>query len=133
MTSTSNFGIIKKLKTIVRKTGSVFFRSGRDKGITEEIARKIQKTAYEAQQVKQKETYTPPYKEIAAQLQVPDDTIYKAAVYRLANIAANEDRLATDIISILDNQLKRTDNSKEQRDYVQTKIDFIRQVRKAKL
>ena len=133
MASTSNFGIIKKLKTIVRKTGSVFFRSARDKGITEAIARKIQKTAYEVQQIKQKETYTPPYKEIAKQLQVPDDVIYKAAVYRLAHIAANEDYVAADILSILDNQVKRTDNTKEQRDYVQTKIDFIKQIRKAKL
>ncbi len=132
MSSTANFGIIKKLKNIVRKTGHVIFRNGRDKGITESIARKIQRTAYEAQQIKHKETYTPPYQEIAKQLQVPDNSIYKAAVYRLASIAVNEDRLAADIMTILEHQLQRSDTSKEQLDYVQGKIDFIKQIRKAK-
>ena len=99
-----NFGIINKLKNIVRKTGHVFFRSGRDKGITEAIARKIQKSAYESLHTKRKETFTPPYKEIAEQLQVADDMIYKAAVFRLSRIAANEDRLAADILSILEEE-----------------------------
>lgn len=132
MTSTTNFGIIKKLKSIVRKTGHVFFRSGREKGITEEIARKIQRTAYETSQQGKKETYTPPYKEIEAQLQVPDESIYRAAVYRLADIAVNEERLAIDILNILENQLKRTDKNQDQLDYINQKIEFIKQIRSTK-
>lgn len=132
MPSTTNFGIIKKLKSIVRKTGSVLFRGAQEKGITEEIARKIQRTAYEASQISPKDSYTPPYKEIAAQLQVPDDTIYRAAVYRLANIAVNEERMAVDILNILENQLKRTDKRTEQIDYIRKKIEFIKQIRSTK-
>lgn len=129
----SNFSIINKLKSIVRKTGSVFFRGDKDRGITEEIARKIQKSAYESIHTKHKETYTPPYKEVAEQLQVSDDMIYKAAVYRLSRIAANEDKLAADILSILDMQLQRVDRSKEQLDYVRAKMNFVKKVRNSKL
>lgn len=129
----SNFGIIHKLKNIVRKTGSVFFRGGKDRGITEEIARKIQKSAYESIHAKRKDTYTPPYQEIAEQLQVSDDMIYKAAVFQLARIAANEDKLAVDILSRLDMQLQRVDRTKEQLDYVRDKMNFIKKVRNSKL
>ena len=129
----TNFGIISKLKNIVRKTGNVFFRSGRDKGITEEIARKIQKTAYETLHANHKETFTPPYKQIAEQLQVADDMIYRAAVYRLTNIAVNEDKLAAAILEILETQLQRTDRSKEQQDYIQDKMTYIKKVRNSKL
>ncbi len=132
MPSATNFGIIKKLKSIVRKTGNVFFRSGRDKGITEDIARKIQRTAYEVSHAHRKETFTPPYKEIAAQLQVQDETIYRAAVYRLADIAVNEDRMALDILDILERELKKSSKSKDLQEYIQQKIDFIQQVRKVK-
>lgn len=128
----TNFGIIGKLKNIVRKTGNVFFRGDRDRGITEEIARKIQKTAYETLHSGHKETFTPPYKHIAEQLQVTDDMIYRAAVYRLTHIAANEDKLAADILSILELQLQRTDRSKEQQDYIRDKIMYIKKVRNSK-
>ncbi len=129
----TNFGIIGKLKNIVRKTGNVFFRSGRDKGITEEIARKIQKTAYETLHAGRKETFTPPYKQIAEQLQVADDMIYRAAVYRLTHIAVNEDKFAAAILDILETQLQRTDRSKEQQDYIRDKMTYIKKVRNSKL
>lgn len=132
MASTTNFGIIKKLKSIVRKTGSVFFRNAREKGITEEIARKIQRTAYEVSQAPHKETYTPPYKEIAQQLQVQDDAIYRAAIYRLTDIAVNEDRAAVDILEILEKELLKENQTKEQKAYIQQKVDFIKQVRKVR-
>ena len=132
MPSTTNFGIIKKLKSIVRKTGNVFFWSGRDKGITEEIARKIQRTAYEVSQTHHKETFTPPYKEIAKQLQVQDETIYRAAIYRLTDIAVNEDRMALDILEMLEQEVKKTSKNKDLQEYIQQKIDFIKQVRKVK-
>ena len=121
-----HFGIIKKLKNIVQKTGTVFFRSGKDRGITEEIARKIQKSAYESLHAKRKEAFTPPYKQIAEQLQVSDDMIYRAAVCRLADIAANEEKLSSDILGILELQLQNEKRTQEQLDYVQTKIDFVK-------
>lgn len=123
-----HFGIIKKLKNIVQKTGTVFFRSGKDRGITEEIARKIQKSAYESLHAKRKESFTPPYKQIAEQLQVSDDMIYRAAVCRLADIAANEEKLSSDILGILELQLQNEKRTQEQLDYVQAKIDFIKKV-----
>jgi len=129
----THFGIISRLKSIVRKTGSVFFRDGRDRGITAEIARKIQKTAYENVHARRKETFTPPYKQIAEQLQVADDMIYRAAVCRLAGIAANEDKFAADILAVLDAQLQRVDRSAEQLDYIRNKMTYVKKVRNSKL
>ena len=58
--------------------------------------------------------------------------IYKAAVFRLSRIAANEDRLAADILSILEEELFRTDRSREQLDYVRDKMSYIKKIRNSK-
>lgn len=125
------YAIIHKLKNLVKKTGS-FFYSRPDKGITEDIARKIQKSAYELSLKREKDTYTPPYKEIAAQLQVRDDQIFRAAVFNLVRIATNEDKTAADIISILKAQANDEKRSKEQQAYVRSKIEEIQNIRNSK-
>ena len=60
------FAIISKLKKIVTKT-STMLKGDKTAGITEAIARKIQKGAYEAEFRKDKESKTPPYLTIAEQ------------------------------------------------------------------
>ena len=126
------FAIINRIKCLVKKTGSSFFRRRKDPGISEDIAKKIQKSAYDLSHLKQKDIITPPYLDIAEQLQVADDMIYKAAVFRLSRIAANEDRLAADILSILEEELSRTDRSREQLDYVRDKMSYIKKIRNSK-
>ena len=125
--------IIRKLKNLVTKTGSVLFRKPRDQGITEEIARKIQKSAYELSLKREKDTYTPPYKEIAEQLQVTDDQIFRAAVFNLVRIAVNEDKNAPAIITILENYAADGRLSAEQQTYLHSKIEEIKKVRSSKL
>lgn len=124
--------IIRTLKNLVKKTGSVFFRKPRDYGITEEIARKIQKSAYELSQKKEKDTYTPPYKEIAEQLQVQDDQIFRAAVFNLVRIAANEDKNAPAIISILETHAVDGKHTTDQQAYLRSKIEEIKKIRSSK-
>ena len=85
------FAIISKLKKIVTKT-STMLKGDKTAGITEAIARKIQKGAYEAEFRKDKESKTPPYLTIAEQLQSNDSQIYRASVYALRNIAKNEEK-----------------------------------------
>ena len=96
------FAIINRIKCLVKKTGSSFFRRRKDPGISEDIAKKIQKSAYDLSHLKQKDIITPPYLDIAEQLQVDDDQIFRAAVYNLTNIAVNEERYAAEIIKALE-------------------------------
>lgn len=125
------FAIINKLKSLVKKTGKMF-NSKPDAGITEEIARKIQKSAYDLSHRKEKDSYTPPYLMIADQLQVSDDQIFCAAVYNLSLIALNEDKNAAAIIEILEKCIAGGGKSKEQNDYMKSKIEVIKRGRNKK-
>lgn len=119
------FAIIEKIKGLVKKTSKTLFRTKRDPGITEDIAKKIQKSAYDLSHIKEKDSLTPPYKIIAEQLQVEDDQIFRAAVYSLANIAVNENQYAEDIMRILEEAANHHHN-KDQIEYVKTKINTIK-------
>lgn len=125
------FAIINKLKSLVQKTGRMF-NSKPDSGITEEIARKIQKSAYDLSHRKEKDSYTPPYLMIVDQLQVSDDQIFRAAVYNLSMIALNEDKNAAAIIEILEKCIRDGEKSKEQNEYMKSKIEVIKQKRHKK-
>lgn len=120
------FAIIEKLKSLVRKTPG--FRSKPPENlISEDVARKIQKNSYDQCHVNIKDTYTPPYKIIEEQLQVEDDQIYRAAVFNLANTAANCKKYAADIVNILEKSLDKEFRTEEQREYVKNRVDFIKQ------
>ncbi len=125
------FAIINKLKSLVQKTGRMF-NSKPDSGITEEIARKIQKSAYDLSHRKEKDSYTPPYLMIADQLQVSDDQIFRAVVYNLSMIALNENKNAAAIIEILEKCIRDGGKSKEQNEYMKSKIEVIKQKRHKK-
>ena len=120
------FAIINRIKCLVKKTGSSFFRRRKDPGISEDIAKKIQKSAYDLSHLKQKDIITPPYLDIAEQLQVDDDQIFRAAVYNLTNIAVNEERYAAEIIKALEETSFQCNRSGEQLDYVKSKINVIK-------
>lgn len=120
------FAIINKIKCLVKKTGSSFFRRHKNSGISEDIAKKIQKSAYDLSHLKPKDIINPPYLDIAEQLQVDDDQIFRAAVYNLANIAVNEERYATEIIKALENLAFQCNRTKEQLEYVKGKINLIK-------
>lgn len=120
------FAIIEKLKSLVRKTPG--FRPKPVKNlISEEVARKIQKNSYDQCHTKIKDTFTPPYKIIEEQLQVADDQIYRAAVFNLANTAANCKKYAADIVTILEKSLDKEFRTDEQREYVKNRVNFIKQ------
>ena len=120
------FAIINRIKCLVKKTGSSFFRRRKDPGISEDIAKKIQKSAYDLSHLKQKDIITPPYLDIAEQLQVDDDQIFRAAVYNLTNIAVNEERYAAEIIKALEETAFQCNRSGEQLYYVKSKINVIK-------
>ena len=121
----SQFAIIDKIKNLVRKTGNIF-KGDKTVGITEAIARKIQKGAYEAAQVVDKDSKTPPYKTIAEQLQSKDEQIYKASVYMLRNIAINEKKNRDEIIKVLEKSAEKNKKNQELYDYTTKKINEIK-------
>ena len=90
------------------------------------LPKKFKKSAYDLSHLKQKDIITPPYLDIAEQLQVDDDQIFRAAVYNLTNIAVNEERYAAEIIKALEETAFQCNRSGEQLDYVKSKINVIK-------
>ncbi len=128
MDFSKQFAIIGKLKSLV-KFPKRFYRGGVDNQISEDIAKKIQKSSYDKSHKSQVDSFTPPYKEIAAQLQVSNDQIFKAAVFNLINIAINRKQYAAPVLSVLEKTLDDKTKTKEQLDYVREKIMQIRQIK----
>ncbi len=116
------FDVVRKIKAIVRLTGRAIRARNRKNEITEEIARKIQKSAYDISQHPKTEDYTPPYKQIAKQLQVRDAYIYMAAVYNLVEIALQQAQYRDDIIKILNQQLKDDAIPEDLKEYIENKM-----------
>lgn len=127
---TKQFAIISKIKSLVKKTGKTLFRPRKELNISEDVAKRIQKTAYELSHQQLKDTRTPTYIIIAEQLQVDDDQIFRAAVYSLANIARNEKKNAPAIIEILSKHELFENKSKEQIAYAKSKADEIKKFHK---
>lgn len=122
---TSQFAIINKIKEIVSRTGNLF-RNEKNVGITEAIARKIQKSAYDAMIQEEKDSFTPPYLSIAEQLQSKNDQIFRGAVFYLHNIAVNEAKNTEEIKGILEKALATNKLTPQQADYVKNKLADIK-------
>ncbi len=120
-------GILSKIKSLVAKTGrSIIWRSRpKDNEISEKIAQKIQKNSYDFSMMQRKDTYTPPYLNLADQLQVSDNQIFFAAVYNLVNIAIARPKYAEDILNLLNGYLLRDNLPEARRDYVRRKLSAI--------
>lgn len=119
------FALVNRIKAIVRLTGRAIRGRSRRNEISEEIARKIQRSTYDLCRSIKSEEYTPPYKAIAKQLQVHDSHIYSAAVYSLAEIAEQQAQYRDDIVKILNQQLKENDVPPELKSYIQNKLDAL--------
>lgn len=122
---TSQFAIINKIKHIVSRTGNLF-RSEKNVGITEAIARKIQKSAYDAVTQEEKDSFTPPYMSIAEQLQSKNDQIFRGAVFYLHNIAINDGKSTEEIKEILEKTIENRNLTPQQTEYVKNKIADIK-------
>lgn len=121
-------GILNRIKSLVAKTGRGIIWRGRpkDNEITEKIAQKIQKNSYDFSMMQRKDTYTPPYLNLADQLQVDDEQIFQAAVYNLANIAIARPRYKADIVGVLQGYLNKNDINESRREYVAQKLVSIK-------
>ncbi len=124
---TKKFAIIKKIKSLVTKTGRQIFWRGKpkDNEISELIAQKIQKNSYDLSQLHPKDAYTPPYLSLAEQLQVEDEQIARAAIYNLAHIAVVRRQYRNDIVRLLKDYAADDTKTQEQRDYAEKKIGDI--------
>lgn len=121
------FAVIAKLKSLVKFPKG--FHRGEENQISESVAKKIQKTSFDNSHRQQTDACTPPYKEIAEQLQVNNDQIFRAAVFNLTATALNRKQYTDSILSILEKTLEDKNKTKEQLDYVRSKIMEIRQIK----
>ena len=125
MPYSSQFAIISKIKNIVRKTGRLL-KNEATSGISEAIARKIQKSACDVMRNPDRQQLTPPYMVIAEQLQSQDPVIFRAAVFYLSAIAVNESQTTDNIVEILNKCIEKSNIGKEQLEYVKMKVAEIR-------
>ena len=119
------FAVISKLKSLVKISRS--FRRNAESQISESVAKKIQKSSYEKNQHLPEDTFTPPYLEIAVQLQSENEQIFKAAFFNLSNIAMSRKAQTPAILSLLEKILEDKSKTKDQLDYVRSKILQIKQ------
>lgn len=120
----SKISILNKIKSLVRKTGHAVLWRGQTKenDISEKIAQKIQKNSYDISQRVAKDTFAPPYLELAEQLQVDEDQIFNAAVYNMTNIALVREKYRADILDIFKKFADDDSKSQEKREYVRKKM-----------
>ncbi len=128
MDFSKQFAVIRKLKSLVKMTTSFRRQDSDKKQVTEDIAKKIQKSSYEKSHKEYADSFTPPYKTIAEQLQVSNEQIYQAAVFNLTTIALNRKAYAKEILQLLETAEEDKIRTPEQKAYTQSKIEQIKQI-----
>ena len=124
--------IISKIKALVSKTGILWRGKTQDNEISEKIAQKIQKNSYDLRLKPVKDSYTPPYLQLAEQLEVADDQIFRAAAYNMSNIAMVRKKYREDIVRIFNDYLKNTLLSEEKHEFLRQRLAKIDAVAKRK-
>lgn len=95
------FKIIEKIKSFVIREKN-YDKAKESDDITKEIASKIQISSYNLSKSHIKDNvFTPTYKNIAEQLSVNDEAIFKSCVYHLVKTAKRQKKYRADIIKIL--------------------------------
>lgn len=119
--------ILGRLKNIVAKTKRRLSWRGRvkDENVSAVDAQDIQRDAYTHNQNIRHNVYTPPYIELAAQLLVNEEQIFKAATNHLTAIAKSRRKYAMPIKSIFAEVIAGRKLSPEKIDYLNRKIKEI--------
>lgn len=102
------FAIIEHIKNFVKNSGRPW-RKRDDEGISEGVAKRIQKKSYERSRRGLDTTSYPPYLKIAEQLQVNNEQIFCAAVFNLTETALNIKRYRNHIAQLLEQSKENTD------------------------
>lgn len=121
---TTQYAIIEHIKNFVKSTGRPW-RKRNESGISENVARRIQKKSYERSLRELDNSFYPPYLKIAEQLQVTNEQIFCAAAFNLGETAVNMERYRNHITQILQNSLQSTDLTSEQTKAVKTALQKI--------
>lgn len=102
------FAIIEHIKNFAKNSGRPW-RKRDDEGISEGVAKRIQKKSYERSRRGLDTTSYPPYLKIAEQLQVNNEQIFCAAVFNLTETALNIKRYRNHIAQLLEQSKENTD------------------------
>ena len=92
-------------------------------------AKKLQKEFFEQKNKNLSKQITPPFLEIADQLEAEDDQVFHAAVYNLGLVALAQKKYRKEILNILGEYAENKRKTQEQRAYVQEKIDEIKKAK----
>ena len=125
----AQFAIIEHIKNFVKNSGRPW-RKRNENGISENVARRIQKKSYERSQRELDNSFYPPYLKIAEQLQVTNEQIFCAAAFNLGETAVNMERYRNPIMQILKDSLKNPDLTPAQTKAVNNALDKIKASKK---
>ena len=127
----TQFAIIEHIKNFVRNTGRPW-RKRNESGISEDVARRIQKKSYERSLRELDNSFYPPYLKIAEQLQVTNEQIFCAAAFNLGETALNVERYRNHITQILQDSLKNPELNQTQVKAVNNALQKIASLKKNK-
>lgn len=127
MSAEKKLSLLGRLKNIVAKTRRRFSWRGRikDENISALDAADIQRQAYKHAQNIRHTAYTPPYLELAAQLLVDEDQIFRAAASHLTLIAKSRRKYAPEIKAVFTEVIAGRKLSPEKLEYLSKKLEEI--------
>lgn len=125
MAIAAKYAIINRIKNFISSRGRSWSIDQRS-DISEDMAKKIQHSAYERSLRKMPDTFYPSYLEIADQLQVNNPQVVRAAAYNLMQIALNNDHYRNHISQLLEHALTEGSLNAEDQDYIRSKIKQIK-------
>ena len=111
-------------KSFLSKIFSLNRKKSKLKDISAQKALLLQKDYIDNLSKSKSELFTPPFMEIAKQLNSEKQEIFRAAVFYLVNIAKNETQYAADILQILNAEQKKKHSSDDAK-FLQAQINKL--------
>ena len=111
-------------KSFLSKIFSLNRKKSKLKDISAQKALLLQKDYIDNLSKSKSELFTPPFMEIAKQLNSEKQEIFRAAVFYLVNIAKNETQYTADILQILNTELKKKHSSDDAK-FLQAQINKL--------
>ncbi len=102
-----------------------WFRSGNERLISINVAKKIQQSAYEHSLAHHEEAYSPTYLQIVPDLDDKNDQVFQSAMFYLGKIAENHQEYRDPIIMLMNNRISSTRLSDNRKQLLKNKIEFL--------
>lgn len=104
------------------------FRSGKERLISINVAKKIQQSAYEHALAHHEEAYSPTYLQMVPDLDDKNDQVFQAAVYYLGKIAENNQEYREAIMILMNNRIASSQVSDNRKQQLKAKVEYLQNI-----